>query len=81
MQEILEKIKQNVIEGRIDSEDEGFDGDLEGEPGVIELVEQALEQNISASEILNQAVSPGMEIVGKKYEDGEYLIPGYAGGR
>lgn len=75
MSEILETIKKNVIEGRIDSEDEGFDGDMEGEPGVIELVQQALDQGISPSDILNKAVSPGMEIVGQKYENGEYLIP------
>ena len=75
MSDILEKIKRNVIEGRIDSEDEGFDGDMEGEPGVIELVQQALDQNIAPGDILNKAVSPGMEIVGQKYENGEYLIP------
>ncbi len=75
MSDILEKIKKNVIEGRIDSEDEGFDGDMEGEPGVVELVQQALDEGISPSDILNKAVSPGMEKVGERYENGDYLIP------
>jgi len=75
MSDTLEKIRKNVIEGRIDSEDEGFEGDMEGEPGVVELVQQALDEGISPSDILNKAVSPGMEEVGQRYENGEYLIP------
>ncbi len=75
MADILEKIKKNVIEGRVDYEDEGFDGDMEGQPGVLELVEKALEENIPPSDILNIAISPGMNEVGRLYESGEYLIP------
>jgi 5-methyltetrahydrofolate--homocysteine methyltransferase len=75
MSEIIEKIKKNVIEGRVDSEDEGFEGDMEGQPGVIELVQEALEQQILPSQILSQALHPGMEEVGQRYETGEYLIP------
>ncbi len=75
MSDILEQIKKNVIDGRIDSADEGFDGDMAGEPGVIELVQQGLEDSLAPSTILNEAVSPGMEEVGRRYESGEYLIP------
>lgn len=75
MSDIIEEIKKNVIEGRVDSEDEGFEGDMEGQPGVTELVKEALEQQIPPSKILSQALHPGMEVVGQRYESGEYLIP------
>ena len=44
--ELLEKIAFNVIQGRVEAEDEGFDLGLEGQPGVTELVNEALSQNI-----------------------------------
>ncbi len=75
MDEMIQKIKENVIQGRIDKEDEGFEGDMEGQPGVTELVEQALDQGMSAADILNKALHPGMEEVGKLFEEGKYLIP------
>ena len=40
--ELLEKIAFNVIQGRVEAEDEGFDEGLEGQPAVTELVEEAL---------------------------------------
>lgn len=75
MNEILEQLKKNVISGRIDSEDEGFDGDMTGQPGVKELVQEAIDTNLPAGDILSQALTPGMEEVGRLYESGEYLIP------
>ncbi|MBS3819284.1 corrinoid protein [bacterium] len=75
MEDILEKIKKNIIEGRMNSEDEGFNGEMAGEPGVMELVQKALDQNISPSEILDKCLNPGMEEVGRRYEEGEYLTP------
>lgn len=73
--ELLASIKQNTILGRVDEEDEGFEGDMEGQPGVTELIEQALAQKIPVSRIIAEALSPAMEEVGGKYESGEYLIP------
>ncbi|MFX0139629.1 MAG: corrinoid protein [Candidatus Hodarchaeota archaeon] len=75
MSDILDKIKENLIAGRVDSQDEGFSGDMEGQPGVIELVHEAIDKNISPSDILTRSLKPGMEEVGKLYENGEYLIP------
>jgi len=73
--ELLERINFNVVQGCLDEEDEGFDGELEGEPGVTELVEKALETGVNPRTILMVALTPGMEEVGRKYESGEYLIP------
>ena len=74
-QELLEKIAFNVIQGRLESEDEGFDPGLEGQPGVTELVQTALEQSIDPKEIVVASLTKSMETVGKKFEKKEYLIP------
>ncbi len=74
-QELLAELKKNVLLGRVDENDEGFEGDMEGEPGVTELVEQALEEGIPVTEILSEALSPAMQEVGAKYECEEYMIP------
>jgi 5-methyltetrahydrofolate--homocysteine methyltransferase len=73
--EFLEKIAFNVIQGRVEAEDEGIEQGLEGEPAVTELVEQALEAGVGAEEIVLKGLSGPMDIVGAKYEKGEYLIP------
>ncbi len=73
--ELLEKIAYNVIQGRVEQEDEGIEEGLEGEPAVTELVEQALEEGIDAEKIVLEGLSGPMDIVGQKYEKGEYLIP------
>ncbi len=75
MQELLERIRENVIQGRVDAEDEGLEGDLEGQPGVTELVREALERGVPPKEILLAGLTPGMEEVGRRYEAGEFLIP------
>ncbi len=74
-QEYLEKIAFNVIQGRVEAEDEGLDEGLEGQPAVTELVEQAIEENIDAKDIVVEALTTPMEQVGQKFEKGEYLIP------
>lgn len=74
-QEIISEIKNNVILGRIDKYDEGFYGDMEGEPGVLELVKEAIKQNISTEEVLTEGLSASMDVVGQKYQSGEYLVP------
>jgi 5-methyltetrahydrofolate--homocysteine methyltransferase len=73
--EILELIVDNVLQGRRNSEDEGIEeGDL-GQPGVAELVAEALEQGLNTEQILLDGLSRGMQVVGDKYESGEYFIP------
>jgi 5-methyltetrahydrofolate--homocysteine methyltransferase len=74
-EELIEKISFNVIQGRIDKEDEGFDEGLEGQPGVIELVQEALEACVDPKSIVLKGLTESMEIVGEKFEQEEYLIP------
>jgi 5-methyltetrahydrofolate--homocysteine methyltransferase len=73
--EILDKIALNVVQGRVEAEDEGFDEGFEGEPAVTELVEEALAQKIAPAEILIDGLTTSMTTVGEKFEKGEYLIP------
>lgn len=75
MSDILEQIKKNLVDGRVDSEDEGFDGDMAGQPGVKELVQKAIEEGVSPVDMLTKSLNAGMEEVGRLYESGEYLIP------
>ena len=74
-EQIIDAIKENVIQGRVNKEDEGMDEGLEGQPAVLELVEEALEKNIDVKEIINNGLTAGMNIVGDKFEAGEYYIP------
>ena len=73
--EILEKISFNVVQGRVEAEDEGFDGGLEGQPGATELVEEALTQGVDPKTIVLDGLTKAMEVVGEKFEKEEYLIP------
>jgi len=74
-QEFIEKISFNVIQGRVEAEDEGFDEGLEGQPAVTELVEKALSEGVDPKAIVNEGLTKAMEIVGEKFEREEYLIP------
>jgi 5-methyltetrahydrofolate--homocysteine methyltransferase len=72
--ELLAQLKRNVILGHINSSDEGLDGDMEGQPGVTELTQQAIDEKLPLREIID-TLSSGMEIVGERFEAEEYLMP------
>lgn len=74
-EKLLEQIAINVVQGRVEAEDEGFDEGFEGQPAVIELVKEAIAQGVNAGDILIKGLTASMEEVGKKFESGEYLIP------
>lgn len=75
MDEIIEKIKTNVIQGRVTSEDEGFDEGFEGQPGTVELVEEAVEKDVDVKKLIVEGLTGAMDIVGQNFESGKYLIP------
>jgi 5-methyltetrahydrofolate--homocysteine methyltransferase len=72
---LIEQIKFNVIKGRIEAEDEGYDEGLEGQPAVTELIAEALEKSVDTRSIVNDGLNAAMDVVGSKFEQGEYLIP------
>jgi len=74
-EDIISLIQENVIQGRITKDDEGMAEGMVGQPGVTELVQQALASGSSVRDIITRGLSGGMDIVGKRFEAGEYFIP------
>jgi 5-methyltetrahydrofolate--homocysteine methyltransferase len=74
-EDIVDLIKENVIQGRVTSDDEGLTTGMVGQPAVSELVKEALASGVSVSDIINNGLTASMEIVGKKFENEEYYIP------
>jgi 5-methyltetrahydrofolate--homocysteine methyltransferase len=74
-EDITGLIKENVIQGRVTADDEGMDEGLVGQPGVTELVGQALAKGVSVADIINKGLTAGMSVVGEKFEAKEYFIP------
>ena len=73
--DIIATIKENVIQGRKTQDDVGIDDSLAGTPGVVELVQQALESNIFPQVIIAEGLTAGMQVVGEKFSAKEYFIP------
>ncbi len=74
-EDIIALLKENVIQGRGVSDDEGIDEDMMGKPGVIELTQLALESNIALELIIKQGLTEGMQVVGDRFASKEYFIP------
>ncbi len=72
---IIGLIKENVIQGRVNQDDEGIDETMAGQPGVTELIDKAVAEGVDIAEIINKGLTEAMEIVGKKFESKEYYIP------
>ncbi|MEJ2182941.1 MAG: corrinoid protein [Nitrospirota bacterium] len=73
--ELIEKIRTNVIQGRVTAEDEGFDEGFEGEPATVELVEEAIDREADLKALIIDGLTGGMNAVGGYFESGRYLIP------
>jgi len=58
---MLEAIRQAVLAGDIDQ--------------AASLTEEAISKGVVASEILNEALTPAMDIVGQEYEEGVRFVP------
>lgn len=74
-EDIIALLKENVIQGRGVSNDEGIDDDMMGKPGVSELTQLAIESNIPTQIIIKQGLTDGMQVVGDKFASKEYFIP------
>lgn len=60
-EEILNRITQSVVEGDPD--------------GTLRLTEDAIQAGIAPLTIIEQGLTPGMQIVGDKFSAGEYFLP------
>jgi len=58
---LLEQITQSIIEGESEL--------------VVELTRQAIDSGMEPIEVIDNALIPGMDIVGEKFSSGEYFLP------
>jgi len=72
--EILKMLLETIERGKVDI-DSPYPPDLKGEKGAVELTQDALNQGISAQDILMKALMVGMRHVGDKFGCGEAFIP------
>lgn len=73
--ELIDNIRTNVIQGRVNSDDEGFDEGFEGQPATVELIEKALTEKVDIKSLIVDGLTDGMNVVGERFEKGTYLIP------
>ncbi len=71
---LLEQIAHCVVRGKA-NKDSNYPPDMKGQPGVLELTRQAIEENIPAVEILNQGLVAGMNVLVQKFRDCEIFLP------
>jgi 5-methyltetrahydrofolate--homocysteine methyltransferase len=74
MSEILKQISLCIEKGRV-NKDSNYPLDMKGLPGTVELTQQALNDGISAQDVLNVGFLPGMKIVGDKFKNGKIFLP------
>lgn len=74
MHELLEKLLIAVELGKVDQKSP-FPPQLKGQDGSAELTFQALEAGINPQEILDKALIPAMENVGKKFSQNKIFVP------
>ncbi len=61
MKNLLENLSQNLINGNKEA--------------VEKLTRQALKKEVTARDILNKGLLPGMEVVGRKFREFEFFLP------
>ena len=74
MNELLDKISFCIQKGKVDA-NMAYPPELKGQPGAEELTKQALDEGISANQILTGAMIPGMGIVGDLFRDKKLFVP------
>lgn len=74
MNELLEKLLEAVELGKAD-QNSPFPPQLKGQDGAKELTIKAIETGVSPQDILEKALVPAMDIVGKKFSENKIFVP------
>jgi len=74
MNELLEKLLEAVEFGKVDFKSP-FPPQLKGQDGSLELTIKALRSGISPQELLENALVPAMDRVGKKFSENKIFVP------
>ena len=73
--DIISLIRENVIQGRVTRDDEGLEEGMVGQPGVTELIEEAISSGLDIQKVVAEGLTGGMKVVGQRFEAKEYFIP------
>lgn len=74
MTDILQQLSYCIEKGRV-SKNSTYPRDMIGLDGAVELTANALQNQISAHNVLNLGLLPGMKIVGEKFKAGKIFLP------
>ena len=74
MDQLLNQIAQCVENGKINL-NSPYPPAMKGKPGADELTKQALDEGISAQDILTKGLIVGMEKIGIKFKNNEVFVP------
>lgn len=74
MNELLEKLLEAVEFGKVDQKSP-YPPQLKGQDGAHELTIRAIETGINPQQILENALIPAMERVGKKFSENKIFVP------
>ena len=70
----FEEISALVEQGKVDT-DSNYPRQLKGQPGVRELVREFIAAGTDPLTILNEALTPGMRSLGRKFSEGTVFVP------
>src|SRR5690606_34596659 len=74
MENILQQIGICIEKGKANSAS-NHPAELKGQPGVVELTEEALKLGVQPNVILNDGLLSGMKEVGDKFRDAKIFLP------
>jgi 5-methyltetrahydrofolate--homocysteine methyltransferase len=74
MNAILEKLSECVEAGKV-NQASPFPPQMKGQPGADEYTYEALKEGVSPVDILNQALVPAMEKIGRKFSEHKIFVP------
>jgi len=74
MNTLIDKISECVENGKVNLASP-YPPQMKGQPGSDELTRQALDEGVSPSDILNNALVPAMNRVGQRYAENKIFVP------
>jgi len=74
MEDFIGRISISIQKGKVDI-NSPYPPDMKGLPGAFELTGEALENGVSANDILTKAMIPAMGIVGDLFKDKKLFVP------
>jgi methanogenic corrinoid protein MtbC1 len=74
MNELLKQLETCIEFGKVNKQSP-YPPNMKDQDGADELTKKALDEGISAGEVLNDALIPGMDKVGKKFSENKIFVP------